>query len=176
MGTRKRRKEKQNPVKLLLIGMILVGMLVGFYFYVNNKMEGTGAVQETDVVTKTQQVLLRNMEIQYPPSPKEVVRYYFEITQCFYNEENTDEQIQDLALQIQKLYDDELIANQTQEAYMQNLISEIAGMKQNGVTLSHYSTSPSTEVDFFEEDGYDWARLYANFTLRQGSIVFLFLS
>lgn len=169
MSTGKKGREKQSPWKLLLIGLILAGMLVGFYFYVDSRMEGTQIAQETETVTKVQQVLHRNLEIQYPPSPREVVKYFCEITECFYNEEYTDEQFHELALQIQKLYDEELIANQTQDSYIQNLISDVASMKQNDLSVSTYSLPSSTEVDFFQADGFEWAKLYCNFSIRQGS-------
>ncbi len=169
MGMEKNGKEKQNPLKLLVIGIVLAGMLAGFYVYVNQKMEGEQTVQETETVTRVQQVLHRNLEIQYPPSPREVVKYFCEITECFYNEEYTDEQFQELAFQIQGLYDEELIANQTQDSYLQNLISDVAAMKQNDVSISTYSLPSSTEVNFFQEDGFEWAKLYCNFSIRQGS-------
>ena len=114
---------------------------------------------------------MRNLDINYPPSPKEVVKYYCEITQCFYNEENPDETVHELAVQIQKLYDNELVANQTQEEYIQNLISDIAAMKQSGLVISSYSTSPSTDVEYFAQDGFEWARLYCNFSIRQGTVL-----
>ena len=98
-----------------------------------------------------------------------MVKYYCDITQCFYNEENEDAQVRELALQIRKLYDRELVANQTEEEYIQNLISDIASMKQNGLVISSYSTSPSTDVEYFSQDGFEWARLYCSFSIRQGS-------
>ncbi|MCI6553689.1 MAG: hypothetical protein MR430_09195 [Lachnospiraceae bacterium] len=168
MGKGKNTEAKQNPVKLLLIGCILVALLVGFYYYVSRKM-GVESTRETETITQTQQVLLRNLEAHYPPSPKEVVKYYCDITQCFYNEENEDAQVRELALQIRKLYDRELVANQTEEEYIQNLISDIASMKQNGLVISSYSTSSSTDVEYFSQDGFEWARLYCSFSIRQGS-------
>lgn len=159
---------KKGQVKTLIIGCILVALLVGFYYYLSNRTTGEQS-EEVETITQTQQVLLRNLDMNYPPSPKEVVKYYCDITQCFYNEENTDDQVYQLAMQIQKLYDDELVANQTQEEYMQNLISDIANMKQNGLVISSYSTSSSTDVEEFTEDGYEWARLYCNFVIRKGT-------
>ena len=159
---------KKGQVKIIIIGCILVGLLMGFYYYLSNRTKAEQA-EETGTITQTQQVLLRNLDMNYPPSPKEVVKCFCDITQCFYNEEHTDAEVELLGLQIQKLYDDELIGNQTQEEYIQNLISDIANMKKNELVISSYSTSSSTDVEFFEEDGYEWARLYCNFSIRQGT-------
>lgn len=159
---------KKGHIKVFIIGCILVGCLIGFYYYLSNRTSVEQAEEDTKI-TQTQQVLLRNLEMNYPPSPKEVVKYFCDITQCMYNEPHTDEEIYQLAMQIQKLYDDELVANQTQEEYLQNFISEIANMNKNQVVISGYSTSASTDVDFFETDGYEWARLYCNFVIRQNT-------
>ena len=159
---------KKGQVRILVIGCMLVVLLIGFYYYLSNRTSEDKA-EEAVTLTQTQQVLLKNLDMNYPPSPKEVVKCFCEITQCFYNEENTDEQINQLAMQIQKLYDDELIANQTEEEYLRNLISDIANMKKNELVISSYSTSASTDVEFFDQDGYEWARLYCNFGIRQGT-------
>lgn len=158
--------QRQSPLKLIIIGCILAALVVGFYFYLANKTKGSGE-DEAVTVTKTQQVLARNLEINYPPSPKEVLKYYCDITQCFYNESHTDEEVEKLAMQIQLLYDDELVANQTE--YLQNLTDEIAAMKKADMKISSYSTSASTDVEFFTKDGFDWARLYCIFNIRKST-------
>ena len=159
---------KKGQVRTLVIGCILVVLVIGFYYYLSNR-NVSNQTEDEGTITKTQQVLLRNLDTNYPPSPKEVVKYFCDISQCFYNEENTDEDVEKLAVQIQKLYDEELIANQTQEEYIQNLISDIAHMKKNNMVISSYSTSASTDVEYFTKDGYEWARLYCNFSIRQGT-------
>ena len=164
----KSQEGQLKPVRVVIIGIILVCLLIGFYYYLSHKTEGGGR-KEAETITQTRQVLMRNLETNYPPSPKEVVKYYCEITQCFYNEPHTDEELEELALQIQKLYDDELVANQTQEEYLQNLISDIAVMKEQELVISSFSTSASTDVEEFTEDGYEWARLYCNFSIRQAT-------
>lgn len=158
----------KKHIKTLIIGCILAALVIGFYYYLSNRTDKESA-QDTETVTHTQQVLLRNLDTNYPPTPKEVVKYFCEISQCFYNEEHTDEEIEQLGLQIQKLYDEELIANQTQDEYIQNLISEVANMKKNDMVISSYSTSASTDVEEFTEDGYKWARLYCTFSVRKGT-------
>ncbi len=160
-------KEKQNPVKLIIIGCILAALIVGFYFYIANKMQGNG---EEDVkATKSQQVLMRNLNTNYPPSPREVLKYYCEIIQCLYNEPHTDEELKKLAKQIQLLYDDEFVENQTEDLYLLNLAGEIAELNKNDMKISSYTTSSSTDVETFTKDNYEWARLYCMFNIRKGT-------
>lgn len=164
----KKASGQGKALKLIIIGIVLVLLLVGFYYYVSHKMDLSGNKEET-TVSKTQQVLLYNLDKKYPPSPKEVVKYYSEITQCFYNEILTEEELYALAVQIQKLYDEELKANKTEEEYLRDLKSDIASMQKNGCIVSSYSTSASTDVEYFTEDGYEWARLYCTYGIRKGT-------
>ena len=84
-------------------------------------------------------------------------------------ERMADEDLEELAEQIQLLYDEELIANKSQEDYMQDLRSEIVSMKENKYTIVGYEVSPSTDVEFFTEKEDSCARLYCNFYVKQGA-------
>jgi hypothetical protein len=161
-------KKRQNPVKLIIIGCVLAALIVGFYFYLANKTRENTS-EDAAAMTKSQQVLLRNLENNYPPSPREVLKYYCDIIQCLYNETHTDEELEKLAKQIQLLYDDEFVANQTEELYLLNLAGEIADMSKNDMKISSYSTSSSTDVEFFKQDNFEWARLYCMFNIRKGT-------
>ena len=163
----KNAKERQNPVKLIIIGCILAALIVGFYFYIANKMKGNA--EENVKATKSQQVLMRNLSTNYPPSPREVLKYYCEIIQCLYNEPHTDEELKKLASQIQLLYDDEFVANQPEDLYLLNLAGEIAELNKKDMKISSYSTSSSTDVETFTRDNYEWARLYCMFNIRKGT-------
>ncbi len=161
-------KKKGNGTIRVVVAVCILGvMLVGFYYYLAHK-SSAGSEEETKV-TKSQQVLMRNLERNYPPTPKEVVKYFAEITKCFYNEEYSEEELEKLATQIQVLYDEALIANKSEDDYMQDLRSEIASMKENKYTIVGYEVSPSTDVEFFTENEESCARLYCNFYVKQGA-------
>ena len=84
--------QRFKGTKGTILLIILACLVVGYYFYLSNnsgKKEEEPAAAE--VMTMTQKALSRNLQSNYPPSPREVVKYFSEITQCFYNEEHTDE-------------------------------------------------------------------------------------
>ena len=72
-----------------------------------------------------------------------------------------------LANKIQMLYDMELVANKTQEQYMEDLREDIIEMKNKKYTIASYQVSASTDVEEFTQDGYSCARLYCTFYLKQ---------
>lgn len=155
-----------KTVKIVIITLILAALILGYYFYLGKK---TGTQQaETQVeVTVVQSVLMKDLERSYPPTPKEVLKYYCQITQCFYNEEYSDEELLQLAAKIQELYDDELVANKTQEEYLNDLKTEIIQMKQDKYTIAGYEISASTDVERFVLNDRNCARLYCTFNLKQ---------
>ena len=157
--------KRSSGVKIVIIVIILAAIVLGYFYYLGNRSRQQ--TEEAVVATVVQSVLLRDLEHNYPPTPKEVVKYYSEITECFYNEEYSDEELAQLASKIQYLYDVELVANKTQEQYMQDLRNDIAEMKGKKYTIASYEVSASTDVEYFTQGEYSCARLYCTYYLRQ---------
>lgn len=163
----KNKSESSNGLKILIIGFVLVCLVIGYYYYLSNKK---AASEEAPIeITAVQEVLLYDFERSYPPSPKEVVKRFGDITMCFYNETYTEEEFEALAMKIQELYDADLIANKTQNQYIEDLRWDVNQMKEQQLQVSSYATSASTDVEFFYKDGRECARLYCSFTLRKGT-------
>lgn len=125
--------------------------------------------EDYDKLTPVQEVLIRDLTTNYPQTPKEVVKYYSEISMCFYNEEYTDEELEQLAAKAMELYDHELAENNPQEQYVENLKQEINAFKLKKCTISSYTTSSSTDVYDFTQDGYQFSRLYCTYHVRVGT-------
>ena len=162
-------KDKGNGsgLKGFIIGLVLIGLVLGYFYYLSVRKGG----DESDEVEicPVQEGLLRNLDKSYPPSPREVLKYYGQLVQCFYGEEYTEEEFEQLAAKVMELYDDELAGNQTPEQYLENLRWDVDQWKEKETKVSSYSLPSSTDVDFFTEDGYSWARLYFGMNLRKGT-------
>lgn len=159
--------KKQNTVKIIILFVVLALLIGMYYFHLSNKERKADA--EKDVAsTFVQEVLMRDLEHHYPPTPKEVIKYYNEISQCFYNETYSEEELVRLAEQAQRLYDDELVANKTQDQYLMDLKADILEFQEAGYTIKSYSTSSSVDIENskFKQDGYEWARVYCYYTLK----------
>lgn len=159
--------KSSGGVKILIVVMVLAAIVLGYFYYLGHR--DRKQAEEEAAATVVQSVLMRDLEHNYPPTPKEVVKYYSEITECFYNEEYSDEELSQLATKIQHLYDIELVANKSQEQYIQDLRNEIAEMKKNKYTIASYEVSASTDVEYFTQDEYSCARLYCTYYIRQAS-------
>ncbi len=157
--------KKNAGMKFGIILIVLVILVVGYYYYLSNRP--TEQTENNVELTKVQEVLLRNMEWDYPPTPKEVVKYYSEITQCYYNESYTQDELEKLSRRALVLFDEELVAYNPWITYSKDLQEDIDEFKKKGITISSYSMSSSTDVDY-SEDG-EWSRLRCSYILKQGT-------
>lgn len=158
----------RRAIKGILIGLVLIALVVGYYFYLSNRKPKEAAEDTETTVSAVQKLLLKNIDDDYPPTPREVLKLYSDITVCFYSEDYTDEELTQLALQIEKLYDEELIANNTPDQYQKNLRWDIKTMKDKNLRVISYSVASATDVDYFDAGGRSWARLSCTYTIRSG--------
>lgn len=158
--------KNSKVAKTVIIVVVLAAIILVYFYYLNHRAKRQ-EVEEAIAATVVQSILMRDLEHNYPPTPKEVVKYYAEITECFYNETYSDEELVQLANKIQMLYDADLVANKTQEQYMQDLREDIVEMKGKQLTVASYEVSASTDVEYFTQDAYSCARLYCTFYLKQ---------
>ncbi len=169
MAQAKRKKIAGSTIKPMVIVLIMAALLVFAYYRMANVTEENQKEEEV-TITPVQEILLRNLDKNYPPSPKEVVKYYSDLTKCLYNEECTDEEIEELAKRALQIYDDELAANQEWSRYIMDLKSEIATKKSQEYAIMSYSLSSSTDVTYFTKDSYECASLYCTYNIRNGAV------
>lgn len=165
--------KRTGNIKAVVIMLIMVGLVIGYYFYLTSR-SGSGLPKDEDQVveemTVVQELLVRADYREYPSTPVQVLKYYNEITACFYNEKYTDNELEQLAMEARSLYDLDLIMNQTQEEYLSDLKDDIATFEAGNITILRSSVTPATDVDYFNYDGRECARLYSVYTLRSGTV------
>ena len=90
--------KKSHNIKGIILAAVMLLLIVGYYYYLSNRnvSQAEDADRELQTLTATQEVLTRDLETNYPPTPREVIKYFSQITQCFYNEDNTEEEIEQL--------------------------------------------------------------------------------
>ena len=160
---------KQNPVKTMVLLGIMGLLVVALFFVINNRVKPTE--EGPAPISAVQELLVQNLDTNYPATPKEVVKMYCEITRCFYSEKYTEDELVELALKSRELFDDELYATQTDEQYLIALQSDIEVYKEADRVISSYSVSSSTDVNEYRFEGRDWAQLYCIYSVREGTAI-----
>lgn len=155
---------KKSTVWVTIILILIVVGLVGTYAFLVSRAKDRAA---DAVMTPVQKALSRDLSKDYPSTVKEVVKYYTEIEKCLYNEECTEEELEQLGMQARGLYDEELLRNNDAESYLVRLKAEIKTFQEKGRRYAAISVAGSTSVDTFSEDGYEFARIHCKYTVSE---------
>lgn len=154
---------RKGPKSAAVLAVMVITVFA-LYYYLVNKVERSDPETET---TAVQDVLLRNLEKDYPPTVREVIKYYNEIMSCYYSEKPSETELQELADKALELCDTELVNYQSKELYMEDLKAEIASFEAAETVLSHVALSSSTAVDYYTYQGRECAQIRCIYTMRQ---------
>lgn len=114
------------------------------------------------------QVLDKQLDNSYPPTPREVIKFYNRIIECAYGDEYNDEQFQRLASQARKLMDEELLANNPEEAYKTKLQTEVQSYQEESRKILKTRVCNTDEVVYREIEGKKCAYVQATYFMKQG--------
>ena len=162
-----KKKTKGAAIKASILIVVMMALIIGYYYYLSNKDKAKR--EESKELTVVQELIARDLTRNYPPTVREVIRFYSEITKCFYNEDYDSDELELLAAQARRLYDDELNENNEWGSYIIGLKEDISYFEENSIRITSYSVPASTDVEFFEDSGYEFARFYCTYYLASGS-------
>ena len=158
---------KKKSAKVTLILAILIVGLVGYYAFLSNKVRSNN---ERSVMTAAQNALSRDLENDDPGTVKEVIKYYTEIEMCFYGQDCSAEEIEKLGMQARKLFDEALLLNNEQDTYLSRLKADIQSFRDNKRRMTSASVAASTNVVYFDKDGYECARIQCGYNIMEGNV------
>lgn len=94
---------------IVILTIALIAAICGSFYIVNDKSKR--ANQKEKVLTEVQRITTKDLDKNYPQTPREVVKLYNRIVKCYYGMQYSDEELDALTDQALKLFDDELAAN-----------------------------------------------------------------
>lgn len=158
------KKTNTSVTKITVLFIVLLVLVVGYYAY----LSGTHRTEQQEaVMSEVDTALSRDLDNDYPATPKEVIKYYNDLMKCFYNEECTAEELQDLGRKSLQLFDEELQENNDEDTYLIRLQGEVQNYKDNKRKITSVSLAPSTNVDYYSVDGYSFARISCGYTMTE---------
>lgn len=92
----------KKGIRIVGIAIICIGIIVGYYYYLSN--HGKKDVENSTEISKVDEALSRDLAKDYPPTPREVVKFYNKLLQCFYNEDCSKSEIEELGGQARLHY------------------------------------------------------------------------
>ena len=133
-------------LKYVIIGLACICLIcVGFYFFSQDN-------KTTDKdLTEVEKVIVKDLEGNYPKTPREVVKFYNKIMLCYYGEEITDAQLEDLVDQMMFLLDDDLLLVNPRDEYLESVISDIELFKSQNKKVVSADVCDSNDVKYIDD-------------------------
>lgn len=156
MDMGQRKNTKKGTLRTILL-MMVIAILVIFVYY-----QGVNKERPIQEVTKKREIdilLQKDLKKKYPATPREVVKLYLRITQCYYNEKLSEEELTGLAKQAYALFDDELREKNTWDDYVERLEIDISEYAELEKKIDHYSIDKGSAVRHYSKDGKEYASL-----------------
>ncbi len=160
-----KKNTSKNTTKIAVIFLVLILAVVGYFAYLSNRNR---EAEDEASMTAVKLVLSRDLENNYPPTVKEVMKYYVDIQKCLYSQECADEEVEQLGMKARALFDDELLAANDVTNHLLALKSEITSFQEDSRQITAASVASSANVDTFKEDGYEFARIHCVYTVLDG--------
>ncbi len=156
---------KKN-IRNVIIAVICVAAVVGGFFWLTQR-EANKPVDEVEL-TEVQKIITKDIENNYPATPREVIKTYNRIISCFYNEKYTEDELYALGDQARLLFDEELLENNPRETYFNDLKADIADYAANKRTIASTSISSSNDVEYKTIDGAECAYVETAYFIKEG--------
>jgi len=154
----------KKATRTTIIIFILILAVVTYYAYLSNRSREQKA--ET-TMTKVESTLSTDLTRNYPATPKEVIKFYNEILRCLYNEECTDDEIEELCVKARELFDGELQAANETGTYLLQIESDIQESRDSNRRISSIVLASSTSVETYKKDGYSFAKLNCDYYITE---------
>ena len=129
---------------IVILAVLFVALICGSFYYV--KIKSNATPDEDTHLTKIQKITTRDLEKNYPKTPRAVVKLYNQIITSYYEKEYTDEEFGTLVDQAMLLFDDELAKNNPKETYIQSLKKEIADYDKRSRQIRQTNVCDSDDV------------------------------
>ncbi len=160
-----------KSTRVTIVIILLVLGLVGYYAYLSGRVKDDHRAA-AEQISDLDAVLSRDLNANYPPTPKEVMKYYNEITKVLYGgmEDLTEDDVDDLGLKMRGLYDSDLLAINDVGGHLMNLRKEVKEYRDSGRKITNCSVASSSNIEYYSVDGYDFARLLCTYNVNEGGM------
>ncbi len=164
---------------LVVITIIIVLCVVVYYFYINGDKEEDAQGTVTDELSEVEKILTKNIpgnpmadvnvKEDYPETPREVVKFFTRIQKCYYNLDNTELVVEQLADMSRLLFDEALLEKNPVEDYYKKLKDEIEEYKKNKRTIEKVIVDESSDIVYGEVNGQKTAELKCTYYIQSGN-------
>ena len=159
-------KGKGSKVRKILILTLTAVLVVGLYYFCSRReKDNNDKISSNDPYSV---IVSRDLELNYPSTPKAVVAFYSDILQQIYLDDLKDNHVEALAKQARGLFDAELLALNNYDTYMANLTVEREVYSKAGRYISGYEVENGYNIEYITYQGADYAKVNTKYYVREG--------
>ena len=158
---------KKKNVKTSIVILLMVVAGIEYYYYLSNRTPSVDATQQAVDNQELGDLLSRDVDNNYPQSPKEVVKLYMRIAKQYYGNNISEDQIDTLGKQARRLFDDELKSKQSEDEFLKALKQEISDYNNQNRYISDYKIESSSDVKYKTLNNKKYASIDTLFYIRQ---------
>lgn len=149
----------------IIATLLCVLLVCGAFYFVKQKADPSA--EDNIQLTNVQKLTTRNLESNYPQTPREVVKYFNKIITCYYNETYTDDELKRLTEQAWTLFDQELQEKNPLDQYLKSVQADVADYKERGRSITQTSVCDSNDVRYFTDKGDELAYVTASYFIKE---------
>lgn len=145
--------------------MSVVAIVVILFYYEWTKYEKPTEETSVENMTEVQKVLMKDLDLYYPETPREVIKLYGTMVKLLYSD-SSDEEIENLAVKIRELYDEEFLARNPEKDYITNLLTDIAASNNINRKITNYVIYDNSFITK-DIDGIEYTEAKISFTFQE---------
>lgn len=136
-----------KKVSIAIITIACVLLICGAFYLLTQNQSGN---QEKEL-TEIEKVLVKDLEKDYPKTPREVVKYYNRIVSCYYDRETSVDQLGKLVDQMMYLMDEDLLLINPRDEYFNTVVADVEMYKQQKKYIVNTTVCDSNDVVYFKD-------------------------
>lgn len=156
-----------KKVGIVIVALLCVALVCGGFYYVKSRSDALQNGEEE--LTKVQKITTKDLTKDYPATPREVIKLYNKIITCYFGEEYTDSELEELADHALDLFDEELRNNNPREEYIAAVKQDIALYEQASKYIAQSDVCDSNSVVYKTIDGDEMAYVSASYFVKEGN-------
>ncbi|NLL73933.1 MAG: hypothetical protein GX237_10450 [Clostridiales bacterium] len=157
-------RKRKNPMSYVLAISFVILIVMVFLYLGRWQKENKMKEDSLEKLTEVEKVLALDFEKDFPKTPKEVAKLHGDMTRLLYSGLEDDE-VKDLAKKIRELCDEELLNNNPEEQYFNNLYTDLSLWKELGRKIENVFVVNEDKEETKVVDGVQHATAFISFTI-----------
>ncbi len=161
-------KKKNGPLGTIIFMVLFAAVVIGIYFAIT-RGKNTDTKEIPAETSEADALIKKDLDWEYPATPREVLKLYCRITKCLYNDDLTDEQIKKLVSQVRNLYSFDLLENNAEDEQIAFIKGDRVEYKKDKKTIFSFAIDSASNIEYIDTKAGKTALIKMYFTIKAGA-------